>query len=169
MYASDLHPELWDIGYDLFRDRDTMRARFMAADIFDPNSPLRELNGKIDIIFACQFLHLFSRKKQFDALKEIVEMSRPGTCLVGYQIGREHPAEFQRPWGVMFYHNVDSFRELWRQVERETGTRWQVDALMVSPSQWGMEKEDFEWMSGDTRGLNFVATRSDEQTERPLL
>lgn len=60
MYASDLCSELWDIWYDLFRDRDTMKARTIEADIFDPNTPLRDLTGKIDIIFACQSLHLFS-------------------------------------------------------------------------------------------------------------
>ncbi len=142
-----------------------MKARFIEADIFDPNTPLRDLNGKIDIIFACQFLHLFSWKKQFDALTKIVEMSRPGTCLVGYQIGREHPVEVQRPWGVMFYHDVDSFNELWREVARETGTKWVLNVSMVSLRQWGMEKEDFEWMSADSRGLNFAVTRSGERIE----
>ena len=57
MYASDLHSELWDIGFDLFRDRDTMEARFIQADIFDPDTPLRDLSGKIDITIVCQFLH----------------------------------------------------------------------------------------------------------------
>ena len=164
MYASDLRPELWEIGYDLFRDRDTMKARFIQADIFDSNTPLRDLNGKMDIIFACQFLHLFSWKKQFEALKKIVDMSRLGTCLVGYQVGRVDPVELQRPWGVLFYHDVDSFNELWRQVAEETGTRWAVDASLVDLSQWGAEKEDYEWMSADSRGLNFVVTRSDEGT-----
>ncbi len=165
MYASDLHSELWDMGYDLFRDRDAMKAHFFEADIFDPNSPLRALNGKIDIIIACQFLHLFSWKGQLDALKKMVAMSRPGAILVGYQIGREVPVEVQRPWGVMYYHDVDSFNKLWREVARETGTKWKLEAEMVSLTQWGMEKEDFEWMSADTRGLNFVATRSDERIE----
>lgn len=63
MYASDLHSKLWEIGCDLFRDRDAMKARFVQADIFEPDSPLRDLDGKIDIIIACQFLHLFSWKQ----------------------------------------------------------------------------------------------------------
>ncbi len=165
MYASDLHPQLWDIGYDLFRDRDTMKAHFIEADIFDSNSPLQTLHGKIDIIIACQFLHLFSWKGQLDALKKVVEMSRPGACLIGYQIGRENPLEVQRPWGVMYYHDVDSFNKLWREVARETDTNWKLEAELVSLTQWGMEKEDFEWMSADSRGLNFVVTRSGGRIE----
>ena len=169
MYASDLHSELWDIGFDLFRDRETMKARFIQADIFDPDTPLRELNGKIDIILTCQFLHLFSWKQQIEAVKKMIDMSRPGTCLLGYQIGRLQPVEVQTPWGLMFYHNVDSFKELWRQIARATGTKWVLDATMVDLSQWGMQKQDYEWMSADSRGLNFVVTRSDKLTGDSLL
>ena len=169
MYASDLHSELWDIGFDLFRDRETMKARFIQADVFDPDSPLRDLNGKIDIIFACQFLHLFSWKQQIEAIKKIVDMSRPGTCLLGYQIGRVQSVEVRRPWGMMFYHNVDSFKELWFQIARDTATNWTLDASMVDLSQWGMEKQDYEWMSADSRGLNFIVTRSDKVTGDSLL
>ena len=165
MYASDLHPELWDIGYDLFRDRDAIKAHFIQADILDPDSPLQTLNGKIDIIIACQFLHLFSWEGQRVALKKMVGMSRPGSCFVGYQIGRENPAEVQTPWGVMYYHDVDSFNKLWGEVMEDSGTEWKMDVELVDLTQWGMEKEDFEWMSPDSRGLNFVITRSDERTE----
>ena len=161
MYASDLHSELWDLGFDLFRDRETMKARFIQADVFDPESPLRDLRGKIDIIFACQLLHLFGWERQIEAAKKIVDMSRPGTCLLGYQIGRVQSAEVQRPWGFMFYHNVESFKELWRQIERDTGTKWVLDVSLVDLDQWGMEKQDYKWMTAGSRGLNFVVTRSD--------
>ena len=63
----------------------------------------------------------------------------------------------------MFYHDVDSFDELWREVARETVTKWVLNASMVSLSQWGMEKEDFQFMSADSRGLNFVVTRSTDR------
>ena len=46
----------------------------------------------------------------------------------------------------MFYNDVDSFNELWREVARETVTKWVLNASMVSLSQWGMEKEDFVWI-----------------------
>ena len=168
MYAADLNAELWDVGYDLFRDRETMKARFIQADVLDPNTPLRDLKGKIDIVIACLFLHLFSWDQQFDVLLKIVEMSRPGTCLVGYHVGRDHAMELQRPWGLMYFHDVDSFNELWRQVARETGTRWVVDAMLVDLSQCGLEKEDYGWVSPGNRYPNFVVTRSEEGTEHSL-
>ena len=82
--------------------------------------------------------------------------------------GRLHPVELQSPWGVVFYHDVDSFNELWRQVTAETGTRWVVDALLVDLSQWGVEREDCDWMAADRRRLNFVVTRSQEGIESSL-
>lgn len=162
MYALDLNPELWELGFDLFRDRKSMKARFIKANVLDFSSELNELKGQVDIIFMCQFLHLFDWEKQTKVLRTIAELSRPGTRLMGYQIGRVKSEECSRPWGTMFYHNVDSFKKLWRNVEIETGITWTVDVAMVDLKEWGMEKEDYEWMSANSRGLNFVVIRQHE-------
>ena len=58
MYASDIVPEFWDIGLHLYRDLDSMKARFSKADILNPVSLHAELNGKIDIVFVNSALHL---------------------------------------------------------------------------------------------------------------
>ena len=142
-----------------------MKATFIQADVFDSNTAaLRDLNGKMDIIYACQFLHFFRWKKQCEVLRKVIDMSRFGACLVGNQVGWACPVEMDRHWGVLLYHKVDSFHELWRQVAKETGTRWALDVSLVELSQWGAEREDYDWMSADSRGLNFVVTRSDEGT-----
>ena len=60
MYASHISSELWELGFDLFRDKAKMTAQFIQTNIFDTASHLKLLNGRIDIIIACQFLHLFS-------------------------------------------------------------------------------------------------------------
>lgn len=46
MYATDIIGDFWDLGYDLFRDRDTMKAEFIKADILDTYSALEALHGK---------------------------------------------------------------------------------------------------------------------------
>ena len=53
----------WDIGYDLFRDRDTMKAQFVNTDILDANSALAALHGKIDVVHVALVLHLFGWAK----------------------------------------------------------------------------------------------------------
>lgn len=166
MYASDLNSELWNIGFDLFRDRQRMKARFIQSDIFDRASELGDLKAKIDIFIVCQFLHLFSWEKQFEAVKRIVEMSRPGSQLIGYQMGRLKAEESHTRWNTMFFHNVETFKRMWCDIEKETGTKWRVKVALVDLEELGMEKEDYDWMAATQRGLKFSVTRQDDYEPR---
>ena len=48
------------LSFALFRDRTTMRATFIAADVFDAASPLMTaLRHGVDVIVAGDFLHQF--------------------------------------------------------------------------------------------------------------
>ena len=89
MYASDIKAELWELGFELFKDKHKMNAQFIQADIFNPQSQLQQLDGEIDIILTCQFLHLFNWEQQVVAIRRIIGLSRPGTLVVGYQRARE--------------------------------------------------------------------------------
>ena len=93
MYASDINSDLWQMGFDLFKDRDRMLATFIPADILDPDSGLKALNGKVDIVITNQILHLFDWQGQIRAMKRIVECSRPETLVVGYQRAQIPPKE----------------------------------------------------------------------------
>ncbi len=66
LYGCDLRPEFFELGYKLFRDKDTLKSKFIAADIFDPSSALSSLYGNIDIIYAGSFLHLFGYAEQVE-------------------------------------------------------------------------------------------------------
>lgn len=61
--------------------------------------------------------------------------------------------------GNMFLHDVSMFEKLWEEVGRETGTQWKVEAVLVGLEHWGLDRDDFEWMGEDRRGLNFSCTR----------
>ncbi len=159
MYASDISSELWYLGFDLFNDREKMVAKFIQADIFDIDSSLRHLHGHIDIIIVNQFLHLFNWEGQVAAMKIIVKLSKPGSILVGYQRAQEPSKEIQRPWGAMYLHDHNTFREIWERVELETGSKWDLEAEVVELSEWGMEPEDFSWMPDGKKGINFIITR----------
>ena len=60
-----------NLGYDLFRDRVTLKARFYTGDVFVENF-LGDFHGKIDIIFFGSFLHLFRFDQQI-AIVTLVE------------------------------------------------------------------------------------------------
>lgn len=40
VYASDLQGEFFELGYKLFNDKDRLKSKFIAADVFDPKSGL---------------------------------------------------------------------------------------------------------------------------------
>lgn len=99
MYAVDLKPRLWELGYELFGDREKMEAEFIEANILDPDPmyPLNSLKGKMDIVIACLFLHLFNWDSQVVALKRIVELSREGTVVTGGHLGMPKAVLRERP------------------------------------------------------------------------
>lgn len=84
------------------------------------------------------FFHLFDWDEQVAIGKRIVSLlrPRPGSVLVGRQVGRIRNSEGPASEGALikYYHNEESWKELWEVVQRETGTRWKVDALGES---WG--------------------------------
>ena len=112
MYASDISGELWQVGFELFNDREKMVTEFIQADIFDTHSSLEKLSGRIDIIIVNQFLHLFNWEGQIAAMKTVVKLSKPGSIVVGYQRAQVPSQEVRRPWGTMYLHDPNTFRKI---------------------------------------------------------
>jgi len=80
-YGSDPYGGLIDVGYDLFRDMDRLKATFMAADVFDDASPLvTQLAEKMVIIYKGAFFHLFGIKEQEKIAKRVVQLLAPKPC-----------------------------------------------------------------------------------------
>ncbi|KAJ5997502.1 hypothetical protein N7522_009162 [Penicillium canescens] len=162
MWALDREAHLWGLGYELFRDHSRMRATFIHADFLQgsiEDERFELLRGQVDLVLASQFLHLFDWDSQLAACKKIVGLSKPGTMLVGFQQGRKRARAYIRPWGMMFYHNRDSFLRLWELVQQQTETQWTIDVSEVPLQDWGMQDEDLEWMPEDHTGVNFVIIR----------
>lgn len=57
------------------------------------------LSGKMDLVIACQFFHLFGWEGQKTAVKQVVECSKVGTAVLGFQIGSVEPKEAETHWG----------------------------------------------------------------------
>ena len=179
MYASDIVPTLWDLSYDLFRDTDRMKARFIPADILDPASPLMELRGKMDILVVSLIFHLFDWEGQVKAGNNMVALSRPGTLLIGRQIGNSIGMAIPitttasgEVGGVgshtRFFHNPETWQEMWRRIQRETGTEWEVESSLHLLKEWGGQDEDYAWMGPHARGLEFMVRRVDVRGCKPV-
>ena len=126
MYASDIVTDFWNIRYDLFRDRETMKAQFVQADLLEPTSALDVLDGKVDVVYLGSLLHLFGWNQQGQACKRIVRLSKVGTVVVGCMIGRATGEEVGTKWGgggTMYNHNVESFKRLWSEIGEEAVER----------------------------------------------
>lgn len=153
--GTDLQAGLMACGHDLFRDADKLPLgdgsdaqgnTFVAADFLDDSdaSPLKGWEGGADVIHASMFLHCFELPTQVRACKRIAALlrSRPGSLLVGRSggvslaAGGPREEEARGPVGriggvrrMNYLHDVESFRNMWEQVERETGTRWEAQVV----------------------------------------
>ena len=162
LYGADLRPEYTQLGYDLFKDRDRLEATFFSGNIFadqegtdvDPDDGKTEngfapLRGKLDIIHAASFFHLFSLNEQRALARRLIALLRPlpGSLVIGRQAGNVVAGEMPSrsdPSKTTFRHNGDSWRDMWDAVGRETGTEWRTEVGLKEVEGWssGMGTEE---------------------------
>ncbi|CAD6578634.1 MAG: hypothetical protein ASARMPRED_008788 [Alectoria sarmentosa] len=166
LYAVDIVSH-WDIGYDMFRDRDTFSATFMEADILHPNEALLALKGRIDVINITHVLHQWDWAGQIAVARNLVSLSRgTGALVVGFQVGsagpnRIGPHSEENSLGTkeVFWHSPDTFAKMWEEVGRATGTRWEVQAALWTWEETGWKAGELRYMGDCARILQFVASR----------
>lgn len=157
----------WEVGYDLYRDRDKSRARFVEADLMSigsENAPteLEALKGKVSIIHICQVLHQWNWEGQVEACKRLVHLSKVGTLVVGFQIGDQEGREVaasRLSSHAQWRHGPDSLRKMWQQVGEATGTKWKVQAKVLGWSGIGLDEEDAKFMEPRDTPVEFVVER----------
>ncbi|KAE8362429.1 hypothetical protein BDV27DRAFT_146990 [Aspergillus caelatus] len=107
----DLRNAITELGYDLFKDRDTSKARFISQDFFQNTLELRKMTGKAEIINSGLFMHLWDWAGQIR-----IGLHSGG----GGRDSGNHKAE---GWIERYVHNEMSFRQMWIEIERLTGAR----------------------------------------------
>lgn len=157
LYGCDLQPDFIDLGYELFRDREKLKTRFLIADIFDAQSALTDIGGQIDMVFAGSFFHLWGYEKQVEVSKAVVALLRPqpGSMILGRQVGANEPLEKDGPTGTMYQHNVDSFKKMWNEIGNDLGISFTVDAKL---KPLGTDHQKFH-LDNTTKRLWFVVRR----------
>ncbi|KAI0436320.1 hypothetical protein F4803DRAFT_566945 [Xylaria telfairii] len=141
LFGTDVEPRFVDLGFDLFRDRDTFKGRFVTGDILRPNpnqdrdqgkedDALDVLDGKMTFIHATSFFHLFTWDDQVRAASRMVRFLHPhraDVMLFGRQVGTMLPRDNGKAGSDKVYlHNAASWQRLWDEVGERTGTRWRT-------------------------------------------
>jgi 2-polyprenyl-3-methyl-5-hydroxy-6-metoxy-1,4-benzoquinol methylase len=154
IYGCDLEAGFIELGYKLFKDRDKLRSKFLVADIFDPASALNDVKGNVDIVYTGSFFHLWGLEKQKEVSRAVALLLRPkpGSMILGRQIGAVTAVEKTSDYGTMFRHNVDSFKKLWKDVGDDLGVTFTVKATLKE-----LSRDHFE--QGDTRRIWFSIRR----------
>ena len=169
--GAELRPEFVDLGYVLFRDRDTLKSKFLIGDVFDETaeSAFGKLDGKVDIIYAASFFHLFNWEDQVGMAERVVRFLNPiqGSLVFGRQRGNINSGEYEHRTnekGTMFRHNERSWKEMWKQVGEATGSSWDIRVWLDKDEDFGKNRKDEgtgldnKLDSGDRR-LRFEVTR----------
>lgn len=151
----DIAGALMEHGYELFRDRATLRARFTVADVFagDSDPAWAELRARrADVVHCSAFFHLFPLAEQQAAARQIARLVRPGGVIVGRQIGSLVPGDVPaiQEGSSSYRHDVATFAALWDEAGEATGTTWRVEGTM------------------DMVGINTSSPVEDENSRRML-
>ena len=166
LYGCDLRPEFMDLGYDLFKDRETFKGTFVAGNMLDPeDAALKALDGKLNIVHAASFFHLFGWEDQVDIGARMVRFFKPGAkrqTVVGRQIGDRSPLDpmvhHQRGLG-RYHHNEESLQKLWDEIGERTNTKWKVEMAVLEDSPVDDERAG----GGERRTvIRFVVVRVDQ-------
>ncbi|KAI1150711.1 hypothetical protein F4825DRAFT_463160 [Nemania diffusa] len=144
LYGTDLHTEFIELGYELFRDRDTLKATFVAGDMLLPHEQYavsdlpNTLAGKVTIMHASNFFHLFTWESQLVLCEPLIQLLRLSSDATGPAMIMGSHCGSIRP-GVsdffsVFLHDESTFQSLWDTVGSKTGTHWKVSQKFISDS-----------------------------------
>ena len=108
-----------------------MAGNVLASSDSPEAASLAAWKGKVDILFASSFLHVFDWDQMMLAVKTLVSLSRPqaGSMITGKQMGSLLAGQYKMPTahGFNYRHNEEIMKRFWEQVGTETNTAWQVD------------------------------------------
>ena len=166
--------EYWELGHKLFKTTaKEFPAHFIGGDAFDPaffetapvlDSPpttpapalsslntLTPLNGRVSVIHASSFFHLFDEAKQLELARKLAGLlsPEPGSIILGGHAGQPVKGLWERrtlsSGGHMFCHSPESWRELWDGQVFEKG-KVKVDVVLKQAKDLVQAEDSKEWI-----------------------
>ena len=162
IWGAELRTDFIELGYDLFLDKGKLKANFINADVFDPESQLSQLNGKVDIVYTGSFFHLFDWDQQVIIAKQLVRTTKAkkGSLVLGRQVGDKNPGTFNHgtnTGGKMYRHDPETWTRLWNEVGEQTGSEWKVEATLDERVVGNTDCST--WNGNDAKLLRFTVER----------
>ncbi|EFQ30413.1 methyltransferase domain-containing protein [Colletotrichum graminicola] len=161
--AVELERGYIEAGYELFRDRDRLRTRFVVADLLDDgNAELAGLEGSFDTAHMGLCLHLWNREEQLAVLQRMIRLlkQRPGVMIVGAAAGHmdgvDVPGIANKP---TLRHNPESWEKLWAELSEQTGTKWKLKTGMTENVGSERSWDRPGWWDREMRFLTFEVTK----------
>lgn len=150
-----------ELGYSLFLDRSTLASKFVVADIFAAAGPeweALEADGA-DVVHCSAFFHLFPLAEQKRAALNVARLVRAGGVIVGRQSGSVKPGEVPaiKAGTTSFRHDVQTFQQLWDEVGKKTGTKWELEGTLDTVGLMAVKKNPVE--DENSRRLLFTIRR----------
>lgn len=155
----DTESRFIDLGYDLFGDRETLKARFYTGDVFAEDF-LHEFRGKIDIIFAGSFLHLFSFEQQKVIVAQLGKLLRPkkGSLVFGRHMATAEQGGTIRKNALgwdLYHHSPDTIRQLW---DTAPDGQWEVSSNLVDYASESWDN-GVNWQGGNHVKQQYFAAK----------
>ncbi|KAI0168928.1 hypothetical protein GGR52DRAFT_497302 [Hypoxylon sp. FL1284] len=138
LYGADLESQFMDAGFDLFKDRDRTGITFVPGDVVNDDGGderLGALDGKMSLVHASSFFHLFTRDDQVRAATRIVRFldpRDPDVAIFGRHVGTTRPDDRGIGGSRGYLHDAGSWQALWDDVGMLTGTSWRVEVEDVA-------------------------------------
>ena len=122
----------WELGYELFRDRQRFQVQYILNDIMSEDPSLSKIRKSFDVVSVQQLLHQCSWRDQVEAVKCLCSFTcGVGSMIVGCQLAdiKAQAKDFKvtKNW---WCHNEESMKRLWEEVSLETGMRWECKAQL---------------------------------------
>ncbi|KAJ5675453.1 hypothetical protein N7462_008350 [Penicillium macrosclerotiorum] len=170
LFGCDLEQVFIDLGYQLFRDKDTLDAKFVTGDLTEDDDQFhsgrlsQELAGKIDVIFASSLFHMWDYDTQLRVATRMAKFctDKEGVMISGRQMGSLVGGHYNMAGmkdGAMHYrHDTKTMEDFWRKVGEATQTVWKLESGLY----WGQELDqtkDAPWFDDNLRMMWWCATR----------
>ena len=157
----------WEVGFELFRDREKFHARFIEADLMTSSTDaapaeLKSLRGKTGIIHISAVLHQWDWDRQLEAAQKLVAFSKVGTLIVGHQIGNREAQEITNPHfndNKYWRHDPGSMKRMWELAGEQTETKWETKAWLRGWEFLGLGEKDASFMEKGAMPLDFAIER----------